>query len=53
MIHEHNARLAEALVQADAACYASKHDGRGIVTVYASIVHSGDQSSACQICNNA
>jgi len=53
MIHEHNARPAEALVQADAACYASKHDGRGIVTVYASIVHSGDQSSACQICNNA
>lgn len=53
MIHEHNARLAEALVQADAACYTSKHDGRGIVTVYSLPAHSGDQSSVCQICNNA
>lgn len=44
MIHEHNAHLAQALVQADAACYASKHDGRGIVTVYTLNAHSGDQA---------
>lgn len=53
LIHEHNAQLAEVLVQADAACYTSKNNGRGIVTVYAPVHHEGDQSSACQICNNA
>lgn len=53
LIHEHNASLAEALVQADSACYTSKNNGRGIVTVYATTLHSGDQVSEYQICNNA
>ena len=53
LIHEHNASLAEALVQADSACYTSKNNGRGIVTVYATPLHSGDQVSEYQICNNA
>ena len=53
LIHNHNAQLAEVLVQADAACYTSKNSGRGIVTVYTPVHSSGDQSSACQICNNA
>ncbi|WP_072129170.1 PAS domain S-box protein [Kluyvera genomosp. 1] len=53
LIHEHNASLAEALVQADSACYTSKNNGRGIVTVYAPTAHSGDQLSEYQICNNA
>ena len=53
LIHNHNAQLAEVLVQADAACYTSKNNGRGIVTVYTPVHSSGDQSSACQICNNA
>lgn len=34
LIHEHNAQFAEVLVQADAACYASKKQGRGRVTVF-------------------
>lgn len=53
LIHEHNASLAEALVQADTACYTSKNNGRGIVTVYTPASHSGDQVSEYQICNNA
>lgn len=53
MLHEHNIQLAEVFVQADSACYASKHSGRGRVTVYTPPGHSGDQPSACQICNNA
>ncbi|WP_432700173.1 diguanylate cyclase domain-containing protein [Kluyvera cryocrescens] len=53
LIHEHNASLAEALVQADTACYTSKNNGRGIVTVYTPTLHSGDQLSEYQICNNA
>lgn len=53
LVHEHNAKLAELLVQADAACYDSKNNGRGRVTVYTPVVHTGDQSSVCQICNNA
>ena len=53
LIHNHNAQLAEGLVQADAACYTSKNNGRGIVTVYTPVHSYGDQSSACQICNNA
>ncbi|MEX3019888.1 PAS domain S-box protein [Kluyvera sp. STS39-E] len=53
LIHEHNASLAETLVQADAACYASKNNGRGIVTIYTSALQSGDQVSEYQICNNA
>lgn len=53
LVHEHNAKFAELLVQADAACYTSKNQGRGRVTVYTPVVHTGDQSSVCQICNNA
>ncbi|BBR20285.1 MULTISPECIES: PAS domain S-box protein [Enterobacteriaceae] len=53
LIHEHNAQLADVLVQADSACYASKHNGRGIVTVYSPPRQVGDQPSAYQICNNA
>ena len=34
LVHEHNAKLAELLVQAVAACYESKNSGRGMVTVY-------------------